>query len=130
MSLHHDRLRRIDAGVEMRALADMVGKQPELAGGTSTFAVEPALRKPGFLRSDEGDGLAALVDLLGDCLEENGALLACRCRKCCKSSFGSAAGAVDQFRCADSKVVCLPMRRLGLKCRRSGNPFAGDEMLA
>ncbi|MGO6994030.1 hypothetical protein ACCT11_36440, partial [Rhizobium johnstonii] len=24
------------------------------------------LRKPGFLRSDEGDGLAALVDLLGD----------------------------------------------------------------
>ncbi|MGO7418171.1 hypothetical protein ACCS64_38310, partial [Rhizobium ruizarguesonis] len=48
--------------------------QSELAGGASAFAFQPALRKPGFLRSDEGDGLAALVYLLGYCLKENGPL--------------------------------------------------------
>ncbi len=60
------RQRRIMAPVQIRALFDMVGKQPKLPRRPPAFAIQPRLGQAGFLTADLGDLRGPRFDLIGN----------------------------------------------------------------
>ena len=64
------------AAVQIGAIADMLRKEAQLAGGAATFALQTHLGPAGFLTADPGDGLGPGLDLIGDGVKKGGTLFA------------------------------------------------------
>ena len=118
------------AAVQVVALEDMLGEEAELAGGAAALTVQTGLWQAGFLGADLGDLRAAGLDLIGDGVQERGAVGARGLAIALERRLCRDAGAVDQLGGADGIGMGRAMRRVRGKGRRAGNPFACDQVLA
>ncbi len=66
--------RPVMAAIEVTALQDVIGEEPQLPHGAPALSVKPCLGKPGFLAADLGDRLGARLGLVGDGVQEGRAL--------------------------------------------------------
>jgi len=67
-------LRRIVPQIQIGALFDVTGEQPELLDSASALAFQPCSGQAGFLRANRRDGVAARVDFLGNAPQKTGAV--------------------------------------------------------
>lgn len=122
--------RGVVATVEMIAVANVGGEEPELAGGAAALSVEPGLGQAGLLRADPGDRGGAGLDLVGDGVEEIGTGRAGAVAEAPERVLGGLAGGVDQLGRADGEGVRGAMRRLGVEGRRAGASLPRDQVFA
>jgi len=62
----------VDPDVEVVALPDDLGEHPQLPAGPATLTGEPGRRQPGLRRGAVEEGIAQVLDLVGDGIEERG----------------------------------------------------------
>ena len=108
----------------------MLGEEAQLARGAPALALDPRLWQAGFLRCDLGDLCRARLDLVGDGVQEGGALGAGGLAIAPESILGGLAGLVHQIGCCITKLTHRPMGGRRGECRFAGNPFACNQVLA
>ncbi|MNK68871.1 hypothetical protein D3C87_882490 [compost metagenome] len=124
------RQRFVMATVEIVALADMRSEETELANGAAAFALQASCGQAGFGRADFGDGVGAGFDLIGDGVEECGALFAGGVTVAPESFFGSFTGRIHQIDGADRKIESFAMCRLAAEFCFRCDPFSCNQMFA
>ncbi len=109
--------------VQIVALEDVSGKQAQLAGRAAALALQARLGQAGFLGADLGDRFGARLDLVGDGVQESGAILSAGVAEAEKRSFRSFGGARHKIRRADTEIMRRAVRGVGAERILSGNPF-------
>ena len=118
------------ANIEVLAQPDMRGKEFQLAGGTTTFALKTRFGQAAFHAANGRDLIRAGFDLLGNRVKERGSLFTAGIAVFHKGLFRRANRPVDIILRAarDIKAVAEAWRRP--KRIASGNPRAGYQVLA
>ncbi|KVK66906.1 hypothetical protein L907_19945 [Agrobacterium sp. C13] len=124
------RQRLIVAAVEIVALADMRGEKAQLANGAAAFALQASCGQAGLGGADFGDGVGAGFDLLGNGVEECGALFAGGVTVAPEGVFGCFTGCIHQIDGADRKIESFAMCRLAAEFCFRCDPFSCNQMFA
>ena len=111
--------RRVVAQVEMAPRLDMVGEQPQLAGGAPGLAHQPRLGQAGLGHGAGYDRVAARVDSARDGAQEGGAVGARSGGEIREGSFGHVGGAPHL-----GGTGALHRQRRGIAHRHGGEAFA------
>jgi len=122
--------RRVMAPVEVIALQDVPGEQPQLSGRAPALALQPRRRQPGLLTANLGDRRPARLDRIGDRVQERRALRPGRPAETRETCLGRRAGGLDVARRADRKLPRGPARRRRMESRIAANPFPRNQMLS
>ncbi|MPL80554.1 hypothetical protein SDC9_26455 [bioreactor metagenome] len=122
--------RHVMAAVEIVALQDMLGKEPQLAGGAAALALQAGDGQAGLGGADLGDRLGAGLDLVGDGVQEGGALGAGGVTIAPERLFRGAGGGVDQLGRADREGMGGAVGGGGEEGLLGADPVTGDQVLA
>jgi hypothetical protein len=118
------------ARVQILALADMGGKQAQLAGGTPALAFQPCGGQAGFLGADLSDFSAPRLDLIGDALKEGCPLVARQGRIGPERRLCGLHGGIDMRGRANRKITRRAVGRGRAERRLTRHPFTRDQMFA
>jgi len=123
-------LRRIMTAVEIVALENMVGKEPQLPDRAAALAFQPRLGQSGLGAADPGDGAAARLDLIGDGAQKRGTGCARTRSVAAERSLGGFGRARDMIRCSNGIAMWPAGGRARSKMGCASHPLARDQMFA
>ena len=124
------RQRGVVAAIEPVVFQDMAGEEAQLHGGAAAFALQPGGGQAGFLGADLGDLGATRFDLVGDAVQEGGALGTGLGGIGGEGGFGGFAGDGDMGGSADGELVRQAMRRGRGEGLVACDPVACDQVVS